>query len=268
MCIMSKPRGRSLRCPCYAGAVAILWRRDSGGTRYEVRSHGATRRLVSDGVFHSAWNSRSGLTGRAWDLFLPAAFSLAVPPRRVLVLGIGAGAVLLQYRRFLDPAVLVGVDLDPVHLELGRRFFGLDDARAEIVLADARDWVAEWRGAPFDLVIEDLYGHVSGEPERAVAMTAGWARQLARLVAPGGALVVNFISTRELRDSALVATAAGRRPWPSAFCFRAPRDENAVAAFCRVPTSTGAIRERLRRVPALDDRRRTCRLRYTVRGLW
>jgi hypothetical protein len=256
------------RVACYAVAVARLWRLDSGGTRYEVRAHGATRRLFTDGVFHSAWNPRTGLTGRAWDLFLPAAFSLSAPPSRVLVLGIGGGTALLQYRRFIDPAVLIGVDLDPVHIKVGRRYFGLEDTGIELVEAEACQWVAGWRGAPFDLVVDDLYGHSSGAPERAVPMTESWARALDRLVAPAGALVANFISVAELRGCAQWRLPAIRSRYASGFMLRGPRDENAVAAFCRRSTTPAAIRARLRQVPALDDRRRSCRLRYSIRTLW
>lgn len=248
--------------------MAILWREQIGGTLYEVRGHGATRRLVSDGVFHSGWNPRHGLTGRAWDLFLPAAFALPAPPARVLVLGIGAGTVLLQYRRFLDPQALVGVDLDPVHLELGRRFFGLDQAGAKLVLGDAQAWVANWRGPPFDLVVEDLYGHVAGEPRRAVAMDDAWAAALSRIVAPGGALAVNFTSKDALRQAAQLCVPRRRAEYASAFRLQAPRDENAVAVFSRGPVTAAGIRARLRRVPALDDRRPGCRLHYALRRLW
>lgn len=248
--------------------MAILWREQIGGTLYEVRGHGATRRLVSNGVFHSGWNPRLGLTGRAWDLFLPAAFALPRPPARVLVLGVGAGTVLLQYRRFLDPDVLIGVDLDPVHLDLGRRFFGLDAADAELVLGDARAWVASWRGPPFDLVIEDLYGHAGAEPQRAVPMDEDWAAALSRIVAPDGVLVVNFISRDDLRQAAQLRSPQGRADFASALWLQAPRDENAFAVFSRRPVTAATIRARLRGVPALDERRRGCRLRYSLRRLW
>lgn len=248
--------------------MAVLWQLHSGGTRYEVRSHGATRRLFSDGVFHSAWNPRTGLTGRAWDLLLAAAFTRAVPPERILVLGIGAGAALLQYRRFIDPTVLVGVDLDPVHIEVGRRFFDLDASRATLCEADARDWVAAWDGAPFDLVVDDLYGHRAGEPKRAVPMNGAWARELARLVAPGGVLAANFISGRELQGCAQLGSTRARAGYASGFRLQGPRDHNAVGVFCRDATSAAATRARLRSVPALDDRRSRCGLRYAMRRLW
>lgn len=245
--------------------MAVLWRNESGGTLYEVRSHGATRRLLSDGVFHSAWNPRSGLTGRVWDLLLAAAFASPERPARILVLGIGAGTVLLQYRRFVDPALLVGVDLDPVHIELGRRFFGLDEAGARLYRADARDWVAGWRGAPFDLVVDDLYGHRAGEPERGVPLTAAWIKSLSRLVAPAGVLAVNFMSGAELRRGAALIPSRGPGSYLNRFRLQGPRDDNAVGLFCRTPTSCGEIRARMRQTPGLDERRPGCRLSYLLR---
>jgi hypothetical protein len=244
--------------------VALLWRLDSGETRYEVRSHGATRRLYTDRVFHSAWNPKTGLTGRVWDLFLPAAMALDTLPERVLVLGIGAGTVLLQYRRFLDPPVLIGVDLDPVHIELGRRFFDLGAVGAELHQADARDWVKRSSGATFDLVVDDLYGHRAGEPERAVQMDSDWSRRLSRLVAPGGALIANFIGVRELAGCALMRSARSRAPFASGFRVQGPKDDNVLAVFCRQRTTPGAIRRRLGCIPTLDARR----LHYTMRTLW
>jgi hypothetical protein len=248
--------------------VAVLWRLDSGGTRYEVRSHGATRRLLSDGVFHSAWNPRAGLTGRVWDLFIAAAFTLATPPARVLVLGVGAGTAMLQYRRFFDPATLVGVELNPVHLGVGRQFFGLDEAGGTIFEADARDWVSGWNGPPFDLVVDDLYGHGPDGPARAVPMTSGWARALARLLAPRGTLVANFISHRELMESAQLVSARSRAGYVSGFRLQGPRDNNAVGVFCKQLSAAAETRARLRRHPLLGDGGRGVRLAYAMRRLW
>lgn len=247
--------------------MAILWQKTIRGTRYEVRSHGATRRLLTDGVFHSAWNMRAGLTGRAWDLFLPAAFAAAERPARVLLLGVGAGTALLQLRRFLDPRLLVGVELDPVHLDIGRRYFGLEQAGARIIQADARAWVTQWSGRPFDLVIDDLYGQRHGEPERAVPVDAAWARRLVRLVSPGGVLAANFVSR------AALARADGldslrRDGFASGFRVEGPRDDNAVAVVSRERVAAARIRTRMRAWPGLDDQRGWSRLGYTIRALW
>lgn len=247
--------------------MAVVWARDRGGSRYEVRAHGRALRLYSDGVFHSAWNPRLGLTGRVWDLFLVAAFAGTGRPRRVLMLGIGGGTFMLQLQRFLGPVEITGVDLDPVHIEVARDCFGVGDSVGELVHADARDWVAGWRGPRFDLVVDDLFGHRGGEPMRAVEMDTAWARALGRLVAPGGVLAANFIAPRHLRRSALVADPAVARSYASAWQLRTASDANAVGVFCRDRLGPREWRARVRAVAGLDDRVPACRLDYEIRRL-
>lgn len=247
--------------------MPTVFKREAGGTRYEVRSHGAAVRLYSDGVFHSAWNPRHGLTGRVWDLFLVAAFAAARPPRRILMLGIGGGTSLLQLRRFVNPPDVIGVDLDPVHIHVARRYFGVDETVAALVEADAREWVAKWRGPKFDLVIEDLFGHTDGEPARAVPVSVTWGKALGRLVAPGGVLAVNFIAPKDLRACALVSNRSVRSRYASICQLRTAADANAVGVFCREEISPRDWRARVRDVPGLDDRVRACRLDYEIRRL-
>ena len=43
--------------------MAILWQKIIKNTQYEVRSAGQTRRLYTDGVFHSQFNPQRAITG-------------------------------------------------------------------------------------------------------------------------------------------------------------------------------------------------------------
>jgi hypothetical protein len=129
-------------------------------------------------------------------------------------------------------------------------------------VADARDWVRRWRGPPFDLVVDDLYGHADGSPLRAVPMDGSWARALDRLVAETGVLAANFISTSDLSACAQLTLPGLASRYGSVLRLQAPRDENAVAVFCRPKTTPGQLRARVRAVPGLDDRRSACRLAY------
>lgn len=255
---------------CTERAVALLWHKNVAGTRYEVRSAGQTRRLYTDGVFHSQYSPAQPVTGGVWDLLLLPAFFL--PPaarlRRVLLLGVGGGAVIRQLKHFLDPPSIVGVELNPVHLSVARRFFGVRPAHAELHLADARRWMARYDGPPFDYIIDDLYGEQDGEPVRAVAATVRWAETLLRHLAPQGVLASNFVSARELRESAYQASTRVRRRYATAFQLSTPQNENAVGVFVRATgASAGGLRQRLAGIPGLDPARRSCRLRYRIRRL-
>lgn len=245
--------------------MAILWTRCVDGTRYEVRSAGHTRRLYTDGVFHSQYNLRRPVTGGIWDLLsLPAFFYPPGAIRRVLVLGVGGGAVIRQLLHFAAPQEVVGVELDAVHLDLARRFFGLDDPRFTPVQAEAAAWVAAYQGAPFDLIIDDVFGGRDGEPRRAVPATAAWFRALLRHLGPQGALVMNFIANADLYGCGYFTNAAVARRFGSAFRLSHPLHENAIGAFLRPAVHSRELRARLAGVPGLDPGRRSSLLRYRI----
>lgn len=247
--------------------MSLVWERRIRGTLYQVRRAGRSMRLYTNGVFHSQYNPTRPVTGSVWDLLLLPAFFY--PPgalRRVLVLGVGGGAVIQQLRRFVQPDTLVGIELSRVHLSIARRFFAVagDDVRLE--QADAVDWVKRYRGAGFDMIIDDLFGDYDGEPQRSVAADTAWVASLCRCLKPGGLIVSNFTTSLELEVSAYRIDPACRRRFDAAFELSTAQNHNAVGVFLKRPATTRQLRERLKRVPALDPRK-PAGLRYRIRTL-
>ena len=98
--------------------MAVIWEQKTTGCHYEVRTAGNSVRLYKDGVFHSQWNDQRPLSNGVWDLlFLPTLFLPEPNIQRVLVLGVGGGAVINQFSRLLSPCNIVGVELDAVHIK-------------------------------------------------------------------------------------------------------------------------------------------------------
>jgi spermidine synthase len=157
------------------------------------------------------------------------------------------------------------VELSAVHLAVARRFFGVRGKGVRLVRADAVEWLRGYRGAPFDLVVDDLFGDADGQPVRAVAADRHWSALLLSHLAPHGVVVVNFPTRQELEASALRAEPRIRACFASAFRLSTAQNDNAVGAFCRAPATPRQLRERLRRTPGLDPRR--SRLRYRIRSL-
>ncbi len=246
-------------------SVTILWKRDIRGVTYEVRSAGNTRRLYTDGVFHSQYNPRRPVGGSVWDLLLlPAFFSPRGEIHRVLVLGVGGGAVIGQLNHFLDLEQVVGVELNPVHLRVARRFFQVEEPNVSLVEGDAVAWVRRYRGPPFDLVIDDLFGESDGEPVRTIAADRDWMALLGGLLGPAGTLVMNFDSRAGLRQCAYFHEPGIRRQFQTAFQLTTRLYENHIGAFLRGSASRQDLLDELQTYPELNIHRRTCRLNFSV----
>jgi hypothetical protein len=79
-------------------------------------------------------------------------------------------------------------------------------------------------------------------------------------------IVSNFTSPLELDISAYRSDPAWRRHFSAAFRLSTLQNYNAVGAFLRRPATTGQLRRRVNRIPALDPRRPTG-LRYRISTL-
>jgi spermidine synthase len=106
---------------------------------------------------HSLYRPGTYLTGDYWDgyLVLPAASSGRLP-RRVLMLGNAAGSVARAYGHYLPETRFDAVEIDGELTDLGRRYFGLRNARMRTFTEDARPFLAG-SDLRYDAVMVDVY---------------------------------------------------------------------------------------------------------------
>lgn len=241
--------------------MAVIWRKTKAGVDYQVRAAGATRRLYTNGVFHSQFNSLRPVGGSVWDLLLlPAFFHSATTLKRVLVLGVGGGAVIRQLQHFFPSVQIIGVELNPVHLQVAQRFFGVNGESVELIQADAIGWLKSYRGPKFDLIIDDLFGDTDGEPQRVVAADSRWLQTLLKALSRTGTLVINFDTVEGLQSCAAISNADIAEQFFQAWCFSTPLYENNIGVFTRQQTSRAMFLQHLQRHRELDGRFKGCRL--------
>lgn len=246
--------------------MAVIWRKQTKESLYEVRTAGASIRLYTDGIFHSQWNPNNPIGGNIWELlFLPALFVDPSCINRVLVLGVGGGAVINLLNRYIKPASITGLDLDAMHLTLARRYFRAAPGNTRLLQAEARQWVAEYSGPPFDLVIEDLFcADDAGAPVRAVAADREWLLALRGITTNHGILVMNHESPGQLRKTA--GNVKGRTfefiRQMTTQCY-----ENAIGVFSSYPLDKKIFETQLSKYPELDRRRKSCKLNFVARQL-
>lgn len=211
--------------------MTLLWELNTSDTNYSVRTSGASIRLYSNRVFHSQWNPNKPFAGGVWDcLSLPALYRSAAQIKRVLLLGVGGGAVIRQLQCLINFDTMSAIEIDEHHLDIARQWFGVDDPRVHLQHDDAIEWLINHRGPPFDLIIDDLFGHSEGEPLRACVLSPEWVDQLSLNLTDNGLLVVNCVDSRELKSALPTFDASGFR---YGYRWTLPAYENAIGVMSR-----------------------------------
>ena len=245
--------------------MAVLWQTTVDDVHYEVRTAGESRRLYTNGVLHSQYHPGNVVTGSVWDLlFLPSLFLSPEKVSRILVLGVGGGSVIHQLLRFVNPDIVVGIELSEEHLFVAKNFFGLDHSKVVLHQADAIEWMKYYQGQPFDIIIDDLYGEDSGQPVRAVDLTADWIGLLRDNLSEHGLLVVNTVSPKELAASSLLRDKIVRSAFVSRYKLTTPLCHNAVGAFFKQECFLQDFESRISDTPLLSLCEKKGRLRYCM----
>ena len=142
---------------------------------------------------HSNYDPRGPTTVGVWPHFLLAQElrpACETPPRTVLVLGLGAGTLARDFAFAFPDAAVVGVEIDPVVVELGRRWFAMP-ASTEVHVDDARRFLNRPVEGTYDLVLLDAYAGFYLPFQLA---TRESFERVAHRLAPGGAMAVNVLS--------------------------------------------------------------------------
>ena len=248
--------------------MAIAWSKVIDNVHYEVRTAGSTVRLYTDGVFHSQYNSRLKISNGIWDLLMLPAFFSGQSIKNILVLGVGGGAVIRQLLEHINAVVITGVELNPVHLRIAKQYFGLakgiKNKRIKLYHADAVKWLKDYKGKPFDMIIDDLFGEKNNEPYRAVNIDANWARLLLKNTAAHGLIVVNFLSRRSLINSALINGNTVAKTICNGYVLSRNNYENKIGVFLKFELSKNELQENIK---IAENNKIIAKIQYQIQKL-
>jgi spermidine synthase len=76
--------------------------------------------------------------------------------KEILILGLGGGSVAKVLRGRFKKARITGVEIDPLMVNFGKKYLGLDNSKVKIEVEDAKKWLLENK-KKFDLIIVDIY---------------------------------------------------------------------------------------------------------------
>src|SRR5436305_6837035 len=123
-----------------------------------------TRELIlNEGqAVHSIYypNPDTVLTGWYWDYFLAAPyFNKGFTPQklhRVGIIGLAAGTIAHQFTKVYGPVSIDGVEIDPSIIDVGRRYFAMNEPNLHVHVQDGRTYL-ETTQAQYDVVAIDAF---------------------------------------------------------------------------------------------------------------
>jgi spermidine synthase len=146
---------------CYN--IVVLFRPKVIG-KFHSDYSGTIRVVQGWGFRHLSTNKiqqSGGIVGEIWTKSLK---NRVDKYKSWLVLGVAGGTVLKIISRKYSPTRIMGIDIDPVIVDVGRKFFGLDKIpNTQIIIADAEKYIQK-TSEHFDYILVDLFG-VDGPPQ-------------------------------------------------------------------------------------------------------
>lgn len=172
--------------------MALIWRKQEHDAEYRVVKAGGSIRLYRNNVLHSQWNSNNPVKGNLWELFLLTVVGSTEELKRVLVLGVGGGAVINLIHHFFPNAEIDAIELDKTHIKIAKKYFHVDLKKSNLINANAVDWVKTAKAGAYDLIIDDVFHEAAQVPFRSIQISGTWIESLLRKLNRRGTLVINF----------------------------------------------------------------------------
>lgn len=173
----------------------VLFRRDTQYHRITVTESDGVRHLRFDRSHQSAISLADGVTSLIrYPDYLQLPMAVQPDAQRVLVIGLGGGAVSTRYWRDYPGMRVDSVEIDPVVVDVARRYFSLpQDPRLRVFAQDGRRYVQTAEDT-YDIIVLDAY-YADSLPFHLT--TQEFLREVKARLRPGGVVVYNVISGLE-----------------------------------------------------------------------
>ena len=225
----------------------LVYEKESSYTYIQVVDQPGRRVLMlNEGqAIHSAYRPGQVLSGGVWDYFLLAPYFSALPSPEemdsVCMIGLAAGTAAKEYTAIYGPVSIVGVELDPEIVEVGRRFFAMDEPNLSVAVEDGRHFLARTDDS-YDVIITDVYR----QPYIPFHITTQEFFSLARaLLNPGGVVVVNAGRTASDYRLVDVLAATMKQVFETVFILDVPGDTNSLVIGTERATTLDHVHDRL-----------------------
>jgi spermidine synthase len=222
----------------------VIYESESAYNYIQVIQEDGYRLLtVNEGqAYQSVYYPDTVLLGGYWDLFLLTPYLTSPePPASLLVIGLAGGTVTRQFGRVYPGIRMVGVEIDPEIVAVGRDLFEMNEPNLNVIVDDGRSYLYK-TSERYDLIIVDAYRQPYVPFHLA---TVEYYRELKRHLTPRGVVAVN--AARTPQDDRLVRALAAtlRHVFPTVIYLDYPQDANTLIVAAPQAVPPHAFVERL-----------------------
>lgn len=142
-----------------------------------------------------------GVAEKVWHTSLKEVKKNVSKVNKCLILGLGGAGAAKAIKRYWDEAVITGVEIDPIMINLGEKYMGLKESGVKVVLEDAMKFAKRQtkKGKKYDLILVDMY---VGDTIPVVFATPTFYNLVKKLLENKGVVVVNRLYYDEKRKLA------------------------------------------------------------------
>lgn len=126
--------------------------------------------------------------------------------KTILVLGVAGGTIIHMLHDMYPKASITGVDIDPVMIEIGKKYFGLGSIKKlKLITADAKDYLQQQRLLIYDAVVIDLF---IGRDIPDFVSSDNFLARIKLCLTTGGFVFINYLKELEfgLKPSGMTKT--------------------------------------------------------------
>lgn len=134
-----------------------------------------------------------GLALKIWVRPLKKVKKLKPEVENILILGLGGGGIVKKIRSFWPDSKITGVEIDPIMIDLGKRYLDLNDEDLDIQKIDAMRFVGNSikEKKKYDVVLVDMY--IKDQVPKKFDNTE-FARSIKKILKNNGIAVFNRLS--------------------------------------------------------------------------
>ena len=218
--------------------------RDADGTNNLILNEGA-------GAIHSKYNPNRVLFGPSWyaEYLLMAPYFnqgfTADKLGRVAIIGLAAGTIARQYTAAYGPIPIDGVEIDPAIIDVGRRYFGMDETNLNVYAGDGRTFMRT-TNQTYDVVMVDAFQ----QPYMPFHLTTReFLEEIKAHLSPTG--VVTFTTGHTCTDYRLTQAFVNTlsQVFPSVYLLDVPSSLNTEVFATMQPTTLSTFRQNLLNMP-------------------